>query len=93
MYTVLFAEGLRSSFPPLVLYKKILESSYLCIPLINIRNKKNGTLDSVSIIISISKTGNIGMNFSTGWMKLVHLANNQTVAHEVLPEIYFPSAS
>ena len=92
IYTVLLAEDLRSSFPPLGLHKEISDSPYIRIPLINIRNKKDRTLDAPSILIFFCNTGNKGMNISTGWMKLVHVANNQAVAHEGLIGRYFPRA-
>ena len=33
------------------------------------------------------------MNFSTGWIKLARVANNQAVAYEGLIRKYFPHAS
>ena len=77
-------EGLRINFPPLRLHKEILDSPYLCILLINTRKKKYRTLDSPSILIVFGNTGNNRMNFSTGWMKVARVANNQTVSHEGL---------
>ena len=82
IYTVPLAAGLRSSFPPLGY------SPYIRIALITIRNNKDRTLDIPSILISISNTGNRGMNNSTGWMKLVHVANSQAVSHEGLIRSY-----
>ena len=68
IYTIQLVEGLRSSFPSLGLHKETLDSPYLRIPLINTRNKKDGTLDSPSILISFGNTNKKGMNFSTRWM-------------------------
>ena len=70
-----------------------MDSPYLRIPLINTRNNKDRTLDSPSILTSYSNTGNKEMNFSTGWMKLVRVANNQAVIHKGLIGGYFPCAS
>ena len=61
------------------LHKEILYSPYHRVPLINTRNKKDGTLDSPSILISFSNTSNKVINFSTGRMNLAHVANNQAI--------------
>ena len=50
-------------------------------------------MDSPSILIFFRNTGNKGMNFSTGWIKLARVANNQAVAYEGLIRKYFPYAS
>ena len=42
------------------LHRKILDLLYLRIPLINTRYKKDGTLDSPSILISFSSAGKKG---------------------------------
>ena len=70
-----------------------MDSPYLRIPLINIRNIKDRTLDSPIILTSYSNTGNKEMNVSTGWMKLVRVANNQAVAHKRFIARYFPCVS
>ena len=70
-----------------------MDSPYLRIPLINIRNIKDRTLDSPSILTSYSNTGNKEMNVSTGWMKLVRVANNQAVVHKRFIARYFPCVS
>ena len=54
----------------------------LRIPEINTRNKKDRTLNSPNILSSFSDTGSKGMNFSTAEMKLLHVANIQTVAQD-----------
>ena len=69
-----------------------MDLPYLRVPLINTRNNKDRTLDSPSILTSYSNTGNNEMNFSTGWMKLVRVANNQAVVHKGLIGRYFPCA-
>ena len=91
-YTTPLGESLRSSFPPLGLQKKTLDSTHLRIPLINTRSKKNRTLDSPNILIFFSNTGNKGMNWSTRWIELAHVANNQAVANEGWIARYFPRA-
>ena len=93
IYTISLEEGLKSNFPLLVLHKEIMDSPYLRIPLINIRNIKDKTLDSPRILTSYSNTGNKEMNFSTGWMKLVRVANNQAVVHKSFIGRYFPCVS
>ena len=76
-----------------MLHKEIMDSPYLRIPLINIRNIKDRTLDSPIILTSYSNTGNKEMNVSTGWMKLVRVANNQAVVHKRFIARYFPCVS
>ena len=64
-YTTPLEKSLRRSFPPLGLYKVILDPLHLLIPLINTRKKKDKTLDSPSVLISFSYTRKEMMNSST----------------------------
>ena len=64
-YTTPLKKSLRRSFPPLGLYKVILDPLHLLIPLINPRKKKDKTLDSPSVLTSFSYTRKEMMNSST----------------------------
>ena len=64
-YTTPLEKSLRRSFPPLGLYKVILDPLHLLIPLINTRKKKDKTLDSPSVLTSFSYTRKEMMNSST----------------------------
>ena len=52
------SEGLRRSFPPLVLDKRISRSPYLLIPLINTKKKRDEILDLPHGFVRLSDTRN-----------------------------------
>ena len=57
-YALLFSRGLRKSFLPLELYKKILDSLLFIIPLIYTRHKKDETSDLLRAFIYLRNTRN-----------------------------------